>query len=134
METRETDEAKLTEMMVGKKISLNIERTEPKNVCDRLIVKHISCTGTEGIKILDDVSFEARSGEILGIAGIAGSGQRELLEAIAGLQRLDRGEILYLNPQNGNTVNLRDRTPIQIRELGVRLYRKTVSAWDSSET
>lgn len=121
VETRETDEAKLTEMMVGKKISLNIERTEPKNVCDRLIVKHISCTGTEGIKILDDVSFEARSGEILGIAGIAGSGQRELLEAIAGLQRLDRGEILYLNPQNGNTVNLRDRTPIQIRELGVRL-------------
>lgn len=84
-------------------------------------MKHISCTGTEGIKILDDVSFEARSGEILGIAGIAGSGQRELLEAIAGLQRLDRGEILYLNPQNGNTVNLRDRTPIQIRELGVRL-------------
>ena len=121
VETRETDEAKLTEMMVGKKISLNIERTEPKNVCDRLIVKHISCTGTEGIKILDDVSFEARSGEILGIAGIAGSGQRELLEAIAGLQRLDRGEILYLNHQNGNTVNLRDRTPIQIRELGVRL-------------
>lgn len=121
VETRETDEAKLTEKMVGKKISLNIERTEPKNVCDRLIVKHISCTGTEGIKILDDVSFEARSGEILGIAGIAGSGQRELLEAIAGLQRLDRGEILYLNPQNGNTVNLRDRTPIQIRELGVRL-------------
>ena len=95
VETRETDEAKLTEMMVGKKITLNIERTEPKNVCDRLIVKHVSFTGTDGLKILDDISFEARSGEILGIAGIAGSGQRELLEAIAGLQRLDDGEILY---------------------------------------
>ena len=121
VETRETDEAKLTEMMVGKKITLNIERTEPKNVCDRLIVKHVSFTGTDGLKILDDISFEARSGEILGIAGIAGSGQRELLEAIAGLQRLDDGEILYSDPKSGNSVNLRDRTPIQIRELGVRL-------------
>ena len=75
----------------------------------------------EGVKLLDDVTFTARAGEILGIAGIAGSGQRELLEAIAGLQSVSDGEILYHNPKNGKTENLRDKTPMQIRELGVRL-------------
>ncbi len=119
--TPETNENELTEMMVGKKITLNIERTEPKNVCDRLSVKHISCTDKEGVKVLDNVSFVARAGEILGIAGIAGSGQRELLEAIAGLQHLDEGEILYNNPKTGATSDLRDHTPLEIREMGVRL-------------
>ena len=119
--TAETSESELTEMMVGKKIELNIDRTTPENAADRLMVKNISCTDREGIKLLDDVSFTARAGEILGIAGIAGSGQRELLEAIAGLQHLDCGEILYANPKNGETVSLRDKSPIQIRDLGVRL-------------
>ena len=119
--TAETNESELTEMMVGKKISLDIERSEPKNPVDRLIVKNINCSSREGVKLLDNVSFSAKSGEILGIAGIAGSGQRELLEAIAGLQRIDDGEILYVNPKTDNTVNLRDKTPLQIRDLGVRL-------------
>ena len=121
VETSQTNETQLTEMMVGKKISLNIERTEAKNVCDRLAVSHLNCINHDGVKILDDITFTARSGEILGIAGIAGSGQRELLEAIAGLQRLNEGEIIYFDPQNRETVNLRDKTPLQIRELGVRL-------------
>lgn len=119
--TAETNEAELTEMMVGKKISLNIDRTEPKDPVDRLEVKDISCINREGVKMLDDVTFTARSGEILGIAGIAGSGQRELLEAIAGLQHLDEGEIIYHNPKTGSIDNLRDKTPVQIRDLGVRL-------------
>ena len=71
--------------------------------------------------MLDDVTFTANAGEILGIAGIAGSGQRELLEAIAGLQKLDDGAILYNNPKTGKCESLRDKTPMQIRELGVRL-------------
>ena len=119
--TAETDEAQLTEMMVGKKVSLNIERAEPNNPTDRLLVKNINLSGNEGIKVLDNISFTARSGEILGIAGIAGSGQRELLEAIAGLQHLQSGEIIYNNPKNGEQEDLRDKTPLQIRELGVRL-------------
>ena len=119
--TAETSESELTEMMVGKKIELNIERTQPVDPVDRLTVKGVSCTDREGIKLLDNISFTARAGEILGIAGIAGSGQRELLESIAGLQHLDGGEILYTNPKNGETVNLRDKSPIQIRDLGVRL-------------
>lgn len=119
--TAETNENELTEMMVGKKVELNIERLEPENPVDRLTVSGVTCTDREGVKLLDNISFTARSGEILGIAGIAGSGQRELLESIAGLQHLDSGEIEYLNPKNGETVNLRDKTPLQIRDLGVRL-------------
>lgn len=119
--TAETNESELTEMMVGKKISLNIDRSEPVDPVDRLIVKGINCINREGVKLLDNISFTARSGEILGIAGIAGSGQRELLESIAGLQHLNSGEILYNNPKTGNQDNLRDKTPMQIRELGVRL-------------
>ncbi len=119
--TAETSESALTEMMVGKKISLNINRSEPKNLTERLMVKNINCSSREGVKLLDNVSFTARSGEILGIAGIAGSGQRELLESIAGLQHLDSGEILYLDPKTGKEENLRDKTPLQIREMGVRL-------------
>lgn len=119
--TAETNETQLTEMMVGEKIELNIERSEPQNPQPRLVVEDISCVNRDGVKMLDDVSFTARSGEILGIAGIAGSGQRELLEAIAGLQKLNEGSILYHNPKTEEIDNLRDKTPMQIRELGVRL-------------
>ena len=121
IETVRASESLLTEMMVGKKVALNIARSEPVRPQERLVVQGLNCTSREGVKLLDNVSFTARSGEILGIAGIAGSGQRELLEAIAGLQKVDQGEILYHNPKNGETENLRDKTPLQIRELGVRL-------------
>ena len=121
VETAKTNEAELTEMMVGKKIDLNIERSVPEESTDRLIVKGIDFTNADGVKVLDDISFTAKSGEILGIAGIAGSGQKELLEAIAGLQKLDGGEIVYMNPATGTEEDLRNKTPMQIRDLGVRL-------------
>ncbi len=119
--TAETNEAQLTEMMVGEKTDLNIFRAEPKEPKTRLEVSGISCKSREGVKLLDNVSFTAKAGEILGIAGIAGSGQRELLEAIAGLQQLDSGTIHYFTPETGKIENLRDKTPMQIRQLGVRL-------------
>lgn len=119
--TAEATEASLTEMMVGEKISLNINRTEPKNTVERLVIDDVDCYNRDGVKVLDSVSFSARSGEILGIAGISGSGQRELLEAIAGLQKIQQGKIVYNNPKTGSTENLRDKTPMQIRDLGVRL-------------
>ena len=119
--TCETNESELTEMMVGKKVELNIKRTEPHDTEERLVVKDITCLDRMGATILDNVSFVAKSGEILGIAGIAGSGQRELLESIAGLQHLTSGEILYLNPKTQEVENLRDKTPVQIRNMGVRL-------------
>ena len=119
--TAETNESALTEMMIGKKVTLNIKRSEPQNVCDRLCVSHINSTNADGVKVLDDISFTARAGEILGIAGIAGSGQRELLESIAGLYHLDNGEVVYHDPTSGKEENLRDKNPLQIRDLGVRL-------------
>ena len=119
--TAETNEAQLTEMMVGQKVVLNIERKIPEDPTDRLIVREVSCLSRDGVQLLDRVTFTARAGEILGIAGIAGSGQRELLEAIAGLQPVTGGQILYEDPKSGETENLRDKTPLQIRELGVRL-------------
>ena len=119
--TSETNESVLTEMMVGKKIDLNIERTEVENKEDRLIVNNMCYVNRDGVKVLNHVSFTAKSGEILGIAGIAGSGQRELLESIAGLRHLTHGSILYNNAKTGKQDNLRDKTPVQIRELGIRL-------------
>ena len=119
--TAETNESELAEMMMGKKVDLNINRSEPKDPVDRLIVKGVTSVNAEGRKVLDDISFTARSGEILGIAGIAGSGQRELLESIAGLHHLDSGEIVYIDPKTEMEENLRDKTPLQIRDLGVRL-------------
>ena len=121
VETKDTSEMQLTEMMVGKKVALNIDRTEPENQQERLVIEHIDCLNREGVKVLKDISFVANSGEILGIAGIAGSGQRELLESIAGLQHLENGKITYNDPKTGKAENLRDKTPLQIREMGVRL-------------
>ncbi len=121
VETKNTNESELTEMMVGQKVELNIGRTEPNDPQKRIEVLNISCVNREGVKVLDNISFTANSGEILGIAGIAGSGQRELLESIAGLQKLNDGNILYHDPKTGKIDNLRDKTPVQIRELGVRL-------------
>ena len=119
--TAETNEKELTELMMGEKVELNIERDLPVNPTDRLVVENISSKDQYGIAVLNNISFTARSGEILGIAGIAGSGQRELLEDIAGLHHLDEGKITYYNPKTGTVDNLRDKNPIQIRDLGVRL-------------
>ncbi len=121
VETKHSTEQSLTEMMVGEKISLDIARPEPHDTADRLVVNGLDCYNSDGVKVLDDVSFTAKSGEILGIAGIAGSGQRELLEAIAGLQKLSGGEIIYHDPKTNKEENLRNKTPIEIKNLGVRL-------------
>ena len=119
--TCETTESQLTEMMMGEKIELNIERSEPVDPQERLTVTDLRSVNDEGKAVLDDISFTAYSGEILGIAGIAGSGQRELLESIAGLHHLNSGEITYVDPKTQKIENLRDKTPLQIRDLGVRL-------------
>lgn len=119
--TSETNEMKLTEMMVGKKVELNINRNDVVNPTDRLVVKNLTCKNSDNIKVLDNISFTARSGEIFGIAGISGSGQKEILEAIAGLTKIENGEIIYHNPKTNEEVNLRNKTPLEIRELGVRL-------------
>ncbi len=121
VETKDATESSLTEMMVGRKIVLNIDRPDPVNPEPRLIVAHLNCFNREGVKVLDDVTFTANAGEILGIAGIAGSGQRELLETIAGLQPITEGGVQYIVPKTGEIEYLRNKTPLEIRALGVRL-------------
>lgn len=118
--TADATEESLTEMMVGKKVSLNIDRPDPVNPEKRLEVRGLNCVNKEGIPTLSGVSFTANSGEILGIAGIAGSGQKELLEAIAGLQPKESGEIYYYPAEGGETL-LSEKSPAEIRRLGVRL-------------
>lgn len=119
--TKDTNEQELTNMMVGKKVTLNIERIPPVDPYDRLIVKGLNLTNSDGKKVLDDITFTAKSGEILGIAGISGSGQRELLESISGLQHLDSGTITYIRHRKAVPENLRNKTPAEIRALGVHL-------------
>ena len=118
VETKDTSEAQLTEMMVGKKVDLNIERIRPVNAAPRLLVKHLNLDDSEGLHVLRDISFTVYGGEILGIAGIAGSGQRELLESIAGLQPVKSGEIIFHNPKKDKPVTFFHKSMKRVKELG----------------
>lgn len=119
--TNESSEISLTEMMVGKKVTLNIECPQIEDKVERLKIENLNLTDDEGIKVLHDISFTVNGGEIFGIAGISGSGQRELLEIIAGLIKPDSGSITYYDPSTGEEENLCNKTPLEIREMGVRL-------------
>ena len=115
--TVETNENELTAMMVGQQVNLNIDRVPPKDPQPRLVVKGLNCVDPEGLPVLKDISFTVNGGEILGIAGIAGSGQRELLEAIAGLQPLTSGEITFFNPKKDKPVTFFHKSMARVREL-----------------
>ena len=95
--TAQTDAGALTEAMVGKPISLSIERpeTDPKLVRPILSVEGLTVLNGEKRRALDGVSFALNSGEILGFAGIAGSGQKELCEAIYGMTPAESGKIIF---------------------------------------
>lgn len=113
--TAETDEKKLTELMVGRPISLEIAR--PDVVDPKTILKVVDLTvrKPDGSIAIQDANFEVRTGEILGVAGIAGSGQKELCECISGLCPAQTGAILY------HKENLIGKTPREIIHLGVQL-------------
>ena len=115
--TKDTNENELTEMMVGQKIDLNIRRSIPVNATPRLIVDGLNLFNSEGIQVLKDVGFTANGGEILGIAGIAGSGQRELLEAISGLQPVRSGTITFNNPKKDRPVSFFHKSLKQVKSL-----------------
>ena len=119
VDTSETSPQELTEMMVGRAVSLNIDRPEPETHGERLVLSGVTCLSEENYHALDDVSFSVFGGEILGIAGVAGSGQRELCEAITGLYPVKSGTIEYFPPDGGKTENLEGKTPLDIRRLGV---------------
>ena len=115
--TAETTEKELTEMMVGKKIELNINRTDPVDSKLRLSVSGLTVKNSDGFNVVDNVSFDAFGGEILGIAGIAGSGQKELLEAIAGLNKYESGTLTYYHPKKDKPVSFFHKTYKRVLEL-----------------
>ena len=123
VKTSEATESLLTEKMVGRKVELNIRRTDPVDPEKRLSVKNLTVYSKDGIKILDDISFDAFSGEILGIAGISGNGQKELLEAIAGLQVTAKGSSVeyFEKGKEDHPVQLIGKNTKQIRDIGVHL-------------
>ena len=120
VDTAEATVESLTEMMVGKKVTLNIERPDPVDPQLRLKVKDITCVNKEGVITLNHASFTANGGEILGIAGVAGSGQKELLESIAGLTPKESGEIDYY-PPNKPMQEISKLSAVEISKLGIKL-------------
>ena len=113
--TAETNEQELTEWMVGRKIDLNIDRPVVEKTRPLLEIRDVSIRNDEGATAIDGVSFYIRGGEILGVAGIAGCGQKELCEAIAGLRPIEKGQMIH---QGENIVGL---PPKAILEKGISM-------------
>ena len=119
--TKDADQQSLTDMMVGHTVSLNISRPEPKDVEKRLVIEGLTAYDELGVKRLDDVSFTINAGEVLGIAGVAGSGQRELLESIAGLYPVASGHVTFYPPDGGKEKELVGLDPMKIRKSGISM-------------
>ena len=109
------DEKKLTDLMVGRPVSLEIERPEVAEKNTILKVVDLTVMKTDGTMALDDISFDIKTGEILGVAGVAGSGQKELCETITGLMAAKQGAILY------HKENIVGKTPAEIIKLGISM-------------
>lgn len=113
--TAETTAKELTDMMVGRAVELSIDR--PQCMRDEVLLdlRNVTVKGESGLNAIEDVSFALRSGEILGVAGVSGCGQKELCEAIAGLQRLQDGKILYKDTE------IQGKSPRDIINLGISM-------------
>jgi simple sugar transport system ATP-binding protein len=115
VETAETTPKQLTELMVGRPVSLEIERPGVEQEKNMFEVHRLSVKNNDGVYALKDVSFSLNGGEILGVAGVAGSGQKELCETIAGLLPAEKGAVLY------HEENILGKTPAEIINLGISM-------------
>jgi len=115
VQTKDTNAAELARLMVGREVLLRVEKPDAKVGKAELEVRNLSVTDRTGAKRVNEVSFEVRSGEIVGIAGVEGNGQTELIEALAGLIEPERmsGEINF-EGKDLHTMSARVR-----RELGI---------------
>ncbi len=93
-ETNKTTVEELAELMVGRRVLLRVEKGEAKAGEFKLSVSNLTVKDSRGVTMVDDVSFDVRAGEIVGIAGVAGNGQSELIEAIAGVRRAISGSVM----------------------------------------
>lgn len=115
-ETSETSERELAELMVGGSVDLELNK-EPAKAGDVLLdVKDLSARDTRGVQVCHQVSFKIRAGEIVGVAGVSGNGQSELLEVLAGIEPLSDGAFTIL----GREVTRKKRiNPKELRQLGL---------------
>ncbi|MBF7096439.1 ABC transporter ATP-binding protein [Alkalibacter mobilis] len=111
----ETDTNELTKMMVGKAVDLSIERPPVGERKKILEVLNLSALKSDKTKALDDINFEMYTGEILGVAGIAGSGQKELCEALAGLYPITQGDVVYQGE------SILGKNPREIIKMGISM-------------
>jgi ABC-type uncharacterized transport system ATPase subunit len=111
--TSETTVEELAELMVGRRVLLRVQKGEARPGDVVLSVRNVSVKDSRRVTMVDNVCFDVRAGEIVGIAGVAGNGQSELLEAIAGIRKPSSGEIVL----NGNTVDRAD--PAALRQIGL---------------
>jgi len=119
VQTKDATVQSLTEGMVGRAVELEIQRDAGALADERITVSGLTCLNEYGIKALDDVSFGLRAGEILGVAGIAGSGQKELCESLTGLYPAESGSIMFIN--DGKSSELTSLSPTEIAKKGVHL-------------
>lgn len=115
VETAQTDANALTELMVGHSVDLSIKRPETKKTPELLKITGLTVKNADGYNALENISFTLAGGEILGVAGIASSGQRELCESIAGLMKASGGSILYKNE------DIVGKTPGEIIKAGISM-------------
>jgi general nucleoside transport system ATP-binding protein len=113
--TSHTSAKELTELMVGRPVELAIDHPATDFSENLLEIHHLTVSNEQGYEKIKDVSFELNRGEILGVAGVAGSGQKELCEAIAGLLPVTKGAILYHNE------NLVGKSPNEIIKMGISM-------------
>ena len=115
VDTASTNEQELTEWMVGRKMDLNIQRPVVEKTRPLLELRDLTVRSDEGSVAIDHVSFYIRGGEMLGVAGIAGCGQKELCEAIAGLRPIEGGQMIH---KGDNIVGL---SPKAILDKGISM-------------
>ncbi len=115
LQTKETNAAELARLMVGREVLLRVEKTDAKVGATQLSVRKLSVSTKGRAKSVDNVSFEVRQGEILGIAGVEGNGQTELIEALAGL--IDFGSLTGEIHLEGRDIT-RETARVR-RELGI---------------
>lgn len=108
--TRGTNQAEIARMMVGREVLLRVNKTQASPGPVVLNVENVSAQSDRGLEVLHEVNFEVHAGEILGIAGVEGNGQSELVQVITGMRKVNTGKITITQVNDGYAGTTRDIT------------------------
>jgi simple sugar transport system ATP-binding protein len=135
--TPETNPEELAELMVGRKVLMHLDKTAPRRGAVVLRTEHLSLVDARGVRLFDDVGLELRAGEIVGVAGVSGNGQSELLQVLAGIRAPTSGKLEVC----GRAIDAEHPVdPAEMRDLGLahvpedRLRQGMVADFAASET